>query len=213
METRWLLRLALGSTILCALSLALFDAPLAAWVKAHDTHPTIWGTILLFLEYAMGIEPWRWLGTTVLVAGTLISRAVPRWHDAAKKWLVVALSHFIAVNLMMWGKHFSGRLRPHEWKVGAIWLQHGGSFPSGHMTFVGSLALPIAVLYPRSRPAVLAIIAYVGAARIMMSAHWASDVFAGIAMTALVAWLCADAVRRAPWPSISTAEATAAEPR
>lgn len=200
-DTRWLLRLAVACLAAMLLSFALLDAPLAAWVKAHDTHPAVWNQILAALEYAMGIEPWRWLGTTVLVAGTLISRAVPRWEGAAKKWLLVTLAHFVASNLMIWGKHFSGRLRPHEWHHGAQWLQHGGSFPSGHLTFVGSLALPIAVIYPRSRNAMLAVIAYVGCARIAVSAHWASDVFAGIALTALVTWACADAVRRAPWPA------------
>src|SRR5512141_1828855 len=144
-DTRWLLRLGVVCTVASALSIGLLDRPLAAWVNSHDTHPAIWNQLLALLEYAMGIEPWRWLGTTVLVAGTLISRAVPRWEGAAKKWLLVTLSHFIASNLMIWGKHFSGRLRPHEWRIGSMWLQHGGSFPSGHMTFVGSLALPIAV--------------------------------------------------------------------
>jgi len=200
-DTRWLLRLAVACLAAMMLSFAILDAPLAAWVKAHDTHPAIWNQILAALEYAMGIEPWRWLGTTVLVAGTLISRAVPRWEGAAKKWLLVTLAHFVASNLMIWGKHFTGRLRPHEWHHGAQWLQHGGSFPSGHLTFVGSLALPLAVIYPRSRNAMLAVIAYVGCARIAVSAHWASDVFAGIALTSLVTWACADAVRRAPWPA------------
>jgi membrane-associated phospholipid phosphatase len=202
-DTRWLLRLAVGCLAAMVFSFALLDAPLAACVQVHDTHPAIWNQILALLEYAMGIEPWRWLGTTVLVAGTVISRAVPRWHGAAKKWLLVTLAHFIASNLMIWGKHFSGRLRPHEWHGGAQWLHHGGSFPSGHMTFVGSLALPIAILYPRTRNAVLALLAFVGCARIAVSAHWASDVFAGAALTALVTWVCADAVRRAPWPAQS----------
>jgi len=200
-DTRWLLRLAVACLAAMVLAFAVLDLPLAAWVKAHDTHPAIWNQILAALEYAMGIEPWRWLGTTVLCIGTLISWIVPRWHGAAKKWLLVALSHFVASNLMIWGKHFSGRLRPHEWHHGAQWLQHGGSFPSGHLTFVGSLAFPVAVIYPRTRNAVFAIVAFVGCARIAVSAHWASDVFAGIALTALVTWACADAVRRAPWPA------------
>ncbi|HET9987959.1 MAG TPA: phosphatase PAP2 family protein [Kofleriaceae bacterium] len=200
-DTRWLLRLTVGCLAAMTLSLALLDGPLAAWVKAHDTHPAIWDQLLATLEYAIGIEPWRWLGTTILVAGTLISRAVPRWEGAAKKWLLVTLSHFVASNLMIWDKHFSGRLRPHEWHTGAQWLQHGGSFPSGHMTLVGSLALPIAVIYPRTRNAMLGMLAFVGCARIAVSAHWASDVFAGLALTAFVTWACADAVRRAPWPS------------
>ena len=37
------------------------------------------------------------------------------------------------------------------------------------MTFVGSLALPIAILYPRTRNAMLAVLAFVGCARIAVS--------------------------------------------
>jgi hypothetical protein len=46
-----------------------------------------------------------------------------------------------------------------------------------------------------------------------VSAHWASDVFAGVALTALVTWVCADAVRRAPWPASPPSPPPPASPR
>ncbi len=201
-DPRWLLRLAIASVVMCVLGVTVLDRPVAAWVASHELHPGIWNHTLATFEYAVGIEPWRWLGTTVLVTGTLLARFVPRWHGAAKVWLYITLTHFVAVNLMMWGKHFTGRLRPHEWHVGSTWLQHGGSFPSGHVALIGSVALPIAIRYPRARTAMLAIVAFVACARVAVGAHWLSDVFAGVALCAAVSWVCEEAVRRAPWPAL-----------
>ena len=58
-ETRWLLQVAAGAAIACVVSLVVIDHPLAAWVKAHETHPGAWNFALAFFEYATGIEPWR----------------------------------------------------------------------------------------------------------------------------------------------------------
>jgi membrane-associated phospholipid phosphatase len=199
-DTRWLLWLAAGSVVACVVSLVAIDHPLAAWVRQHDTHPSSWNFALAFFEYATGIEPWRWTGTIVLAIGALVTWYTPRWHRFAKTWLFVALSHFISVNLMMWCKHFTGRLRPHEWHYGAVWRQHGGSFPSGHVVLIGSLIIPLAIVYPRARTPVLIFLAFVCCARIAVSAHWASDVFGGIALVTIVTWVCAALVHPLRWP-------------
>ena len=112
----------------------------------------------------------------------------PRWHRFAKTWLFVTLSHFISVNLMMWSKHLTGRLRPAEWHYGEVWRQHGGSFPSGHVSLIGSVLIPFAVIYPRGRLPALIFLGFVGCARIAVSAHWTSDVCGGIALVAIVTW-------------------------
>lgn len=200
-ETRWLLRLAAVSAVACAVAIAWIDRPLAAWIATRDTAPAAWNTALSFFEYAIGIEPWRWLGTLVLVGGTFATRAVPRWHHAAKPWLFVTLSHVISVNVMMWGKFATGRLRPHEWNHRAEWWLRGGAFPSGHITLVGSLIVPLAVLFPRARLPTAIFLAFVACARIAVGAHWASDVFGGLALVAIVTWACAVIVRRASWPA------------
>ena len=197
----WLLRLAVASAVMCALGIVWFDMPVARYVATHDTHPTAWSNALVTLEYASGFEPWRWVGTTILVLGVIVSRAIPRWHGAAKAWLFVTLTHFVASNAMIWGKHITGRVRPSEWHYGTSWWQHGGAFPSGHIALIGSIALPLAILYPRTRNWMFLVIAFTGCARVMASAHWTSDVFGGIVLVALSTWACAVAVQRAPWPS------------
>jgi len=135
----WLLRLAVASAVMCALGIVWFDMPVARYVATHDTHPTAWSNALVTLEYASGFEPWRWVGTTILVLGVIVSRAIPRWHGAAKAWLFVTLTHFVASNAMIWGKHITGRVRPSEWHYGTSWWQHGGAFPSGHIALIGSI--------------------------------------------------------------------------
>lgn len=200
-DTRWLLRLAAVALAGCIVSLLWLDHPVAHWVATHDTKPDTWSFLLSFFEYATGFEPWRWLGTIVLIAGVVITWSVPRWHRYAKPWLFVLLAHFIATNAMMWGKHFSGRVRPHEWHWGSSWFQHGGSFPSGHVSLVGSIAIPLGVLFPKARLPMIGVLIFVGCARVAVSAHWCSDVFGGIALVALVSYVCEIAVRRAPWPS------------
>ena len=66
-------RLALGCALLAAVCMVFVDAPLARWLAGHDTHPHAWERAVGVLEYAIGIEPWRWLGVAVLVTGVVVS--------------------------------------------------------------------------------------------------------------------------------------------
>jgi len=199
-DTRWLLRVAAVATIATVVSIALLDEPIAG-IGVHREPWPIWDAVIAVGEYAIGIEPWKWLGVCVLAAGVIATRVVPRWHAHAIAWLFVAASHLLARNVMMWGKHLTGRLRPTEWHGGPTFFQHGGSFPSGHVMLFGSLLLPIAVLYPRARLACCIAVAFVMVARIGVHAHFISDVTVGLALTALVTWACAAALRNLPWPT------------
>src|SRR5262249_29263674 len=52
-------------------------------------------------------------------------------------------------------KEGTGRLRPTEWlaKSGDPWWRDAGiAFPSGDVTLVASLAIPVILLWPRARP-------------------------------------------------------------
>jgi membrane-associated phospholipid phosphatase len=54
-----------------------------------------------------------------------------------------------------------------------------------------SLALPIAIMCPRSRVTMFAIIAFPMIARVAVNAHFLSDVTGGLALTLAITWLCA----------------------
>ena len=124
----------------------------------------------------------------VLLPGTLLlfvvfPRARPRW------WLWVAL--MVAAPLAEGSlKHLVGRQRPENVSL---------SFPSGHSTaaaaFFGAVMYLAGSLPPRlCRPVrVLAgvMIVLVGVARVMLRAHWPSDVLAGFALGLALAALTA----------------------
>lgn len=190
-------RLALVLALVTPLCLLFVDEPVARWVAAHETHGDAFSDVLRVLEYAIGLEPWRWLGVCVLVAGVLATQLVWRAHRAG--WLLVASTHLLATNLMWWGKLAFGRLRPSEWHGGATFFQGGSSFPSGHVVLFASIALPLALVSPRAR-CLLAVPVFAMVARVMASAHFVSDVVAGMSLAAACTWLCAAAVRRSQRP-------------
>jgi membrane-associated phospholipid phosphatase len=134
----------------------------------------------------------------VLVAGSIVTLAVPRLRSAAAIFLIVTLTHLLARHASLWVKTFTGRLRPSQWlKQGGdtFWRDGGFSFPSGHILLFASILVPLAVVYPRTRP-LLAIVGFVMIARIAVNAHFVSDVLGGLAVVALFTWLSARWVRR-----------------
>jgi len=60
------------------------------------------------------------------------------------------------------------------------------AFPSGHAMHVGAVASALSWAYPKSAPVAWALGGLVAATRIVILAHWTTDVLAGLAMGALV---------------------------
>jgi undecaprenyl-diphosphatase len=188
-----LLALAFASTLCTALAVAFVDLPIARWVDAHE-QSALWKPAVAILEIITGIVPSPWTVPIVLTSGVLLTLAVTRWQRHARSWMYVALVYLLARNLMGWGKTLTGRHRPLQWlKLGGDTFGHlgdGMSFPSGHVVVIAGLVLPLAVVWPRARP-LLAVIPFIMVARVAVLAHFVSDVFGGLALTALVAWACA----------------------
>lgn len=92
-----------------------------------------------------------------------------------------------------------GRARPLV-AEGAIWLYQPfafsakwASFPSGHATTAGATALVLALLFPRRARSIIAVAAMVAASRVVVGAHYPSDVAAGFALGAGLTLLAAAA--------------------
>ena len=185
--------LAAACTLLAALAIATVDLPVARWIAAHE-QSTIWDDVVKVLEYLAGVAPWSWTVPIVLSGGVLATLVVPGWRQHARAWMYVALVYLLARNLMGWGKTLTGRYRPIQWvPLGGDTFGHigdGVAFPSGHVVVFAGVLLPLAVIAPRTRP-LLAVVAFVMMARVAVGAHFVSDVLAGLALTALVAWACA----------------------
>jgi membrane-associated phospholipid phosphatase len=60
------------------------------------------------------------------------------------------------------------------------------AFPSGHAMHVGAVASAVSWAYPKSAPVAWGLGALIAATRIVILAHWTTDVLAGLAMGALV---------------------------
>src|SRR3954469_19949405 len=59
------------------------------------------------------------------------------------------------------------------------------AFPSGHAMHVGAVASAVSWAYPRSAPIAWGLGGLIAATRIILLAHWTTDVLAGLAMGAL----------------------------
>jgi undecaprenyl-diphosphatase len=71
------------------------------------------------------------------------------------------------------------------------------SMPSGHAATAAAAAGVVALLHPRLRLPLLALVAAIGLSRVYLGVHYPSDVLAGLALGAGVAWLTVAAARRA----------------
>jgi membrane-associated phospholipid phosphatase len=72
------------------------------------------------------------------------------------------------------------------------------SMPSSHTAAACALAVVIARLYPRLTPLMIALACIVGAARVVLGAHYPSDVVIGAALGATIASLMPLSSRRLP---------------
>lgn len=199
-----LLGLAIASALAALIAIVFVDEPVARWV-ASGAPSGLWSGAVRVLEYPAGIEPWKWTAPTVLVAGVGLSLVVERWRHASRAWMYVAVVYLLSRNLMAWGKTLTGRYRPLEWlAAGGGTFGHigdGVAFPSGHVVLFAGLALPLAVVAPRSRPLLLGVVGFVMVARVAVNAHFVGDVFAGLALVALIAWAAAPMLSAAPRPA------------
>ena len=140
-----------------------------------------------------------------LVDWTRLSRRiVPQLFCAtAAAWFLfasVAGSGLIATSL----KQLIGRARPALFYSEGMLSFHSltmdplyASFPSGHSTTAGAITMGIALLFPRLRIAMFVIALWFGFSRVMVRAHYASDVIAGLTFGAWFSYYCAYRMARA----------------
>jgi membrane-associated phospholipid phosphatase len=198
---RWLVVLAIIGAVLTEVAILVVDRPFARELATYEPL-ALWDRGVDVLEWAMLFPLWRFALPIALVAGMLVAAIVPRWRIHAPAWMFVAGVHLISRLTVNWIKDATGRLRPTQWlSTGSedtfAW-EKGISFPSGHVTLFTSIALPIAVLYPRSRPVValaIAVILFISAARVGVNAHFVSDALGAFTLVALWTLVFAVVVR------------------
>ena len=195
---RSLLAVAVVTAVVAALLIATLDQPVARWIGRYEPSP-LWDRAIDLLEYLLLLPLHKLALPFVLVGGMIVVVCVKPWRVHAPAWMFVAGTHMLSRLTTNWIKDATGRLRPSEWlHRGApdetFGWEAGVSFPSGHVTLFASVLLPLAVLYPRTRPA-LAIVAFAMVARVAVNAHFLSDTVGGLTLVAAVTWAVAGLVR------------------
>jgi membrane-associated phospholipid phosphatase len=99
-----------------------------------------------------------------------------------------------------------GRARPYVWLAGDDsgfgFFRYGAkfaSFPSGHTTTSIAAALALSAVFPRRRPLFLLAALLIGLSRIVLDAHYLSDVIAGALLGAAVAFWALKRLEKRGW--------------
>lgn len=179
--------------VLClsAVALAVLDAPVGAYRKQWPAGLTAIARSVTDI----GQTHWYLVPSGVF----LIAMLFFDWSrlDRRRKWLLAhwyCLSGYVFITIAASGlvatllKRIIGRARPKYFQEHGPLAFDGfatdagfASFPSGHATAVGALAAILALLFPRARLVVLLVAVLLGSTRILVGAHYPSDVIAGLA--------------------------------
>lgn len=183
---------------------AYLDEPMAQWARVQSAHGT-WAHSVFSLITELGRSGWVLLSAFVafmVLAATrwdlLINeekRRVARAHGAAFFLFMTVGMSGVVISIV---KYTIGRARPglmdqfgpHHFAF-PVWESAFASFPSGHSTTFGAVAMAVALIFPKYRHAFF-LMAIIGASsRVMVGAHWISDAVAGAGCGALIVLLSA----------------------
>lgn len=190
--------LALVLAAFTALAILAIDQP-AARALADRTPSSFWKDGLATIDRVTGLTWWKWLPTVIIVGVTALAHVVPRLRRWSRGLALLAIVHVATKAALYWGKPALGRLRPREW------LAHGGdatfgfakgiAFPSGHTGHYLSIALPLAVVWPRFGLPLLIVPIFASASRLATCSHFVSDVTGAAALVVALTWLAARGLR------------------
>ena len=179
------------AVLLSALSIFLFDQPIAAFVQragGRDSKVLQEGTH--WLEVASGFPITRYFLAYLLLGAAALLFIARSTRLVAWMLLFIASTHLVTRVVAGVLKNVFHRLRPFEVIQAGNWDWkffggQGSSFPSGHSAHFWSLFLPLLFLFPRYRLPLLIIPLFISIARVGVNDHWCSDVIASAGLAAL----------------------------
>jgi len=189
-----------GAIAVCAvvLSMRFLDAPGYEFAAGLP----LWLVDIAYEITDFGLSGWILapVGSLIVLIALLASPALDRVSRAVLAITVARLGYvFVAVGLpglvSSVVKRWIGRVRPSAAGPFAYepfsWRPEYASFPSGHATTAFAALMAIGIIFPRARPALWIYALLIAASRVMVSAHYPSDVIAGAAFGAFGAlWVC-----------------------
>jgi membrane-associated phospholipid phosphatase len=187
------------AVILAVIGYALLDRPLALYCRTLNrdiVHIFQWITEL-------GKSTGYLIGLAVLF---VYFRYVRRRPDKAGRMLFLFSAIALAGLITDVIKPLAGRLRPKllieaglygfdPFRIGYEY----NSFPSGHATTIFALATALSFLFPQWRWPLFGFAAIIGLSRIMVGAHFFSDVLGGVYIGIMTVLLLAPYFRRRGW--------------
>ena len=191
---------------LIAASIAYADPP---FLHMYQNEPWQAGRFFEMLTH-VGTSGWILTGTALVFLAVTLVPARER-----RRWVILLASQVQMVAWFLFGavafsglltnlfKFLLGRQRPPFSGPGEAWdavpFTAGyefASFPSGHSTTAGALAMGLALLFPRFRLAMLVLGMFVAISRPVLGVHFPSDVVGGLAVGAGFTWIWARSFAR-----------------
>ena len=175
----------------CAVLILLLDQPLALFVHAHlGWAAPFFGALTAAADAAHNALMTHLVGIPIIFLLLGAAFAIGRYglkRRGATLFLVLLLTHECSMVLAKVLKGVVHRLRP-EVLFGAgysglgLWQSgpHNDSFPSTHTAVYFSLFWPLAVAFPRWRVPLLVLPVLIGLGRLVLGAHYLSDVWASL---------------------------------
>ena len=184
----------------CALLILFGDQPLAAFIHGHFSGAApFFAALTAAADRVHEALMTHVLGLPVIFLGLGLAFAIGRYYFKRREatlLLVLLLTHEFSMVLANVLKGAVHRLRP-EVQFGPGYSgtgllatgPHNDSFPSYHTAVYFSLFWPLAVAFPRYRVPLLVLPALIGLGRLVLGAHYLSDVWFSIWLVVALTFL------------------------
>lgn len=189
---RTLILICVAALLLGVFSAAFLDVPVAR--MALQSPPSLRAVAQRFSD--LGLSNYMLIGSAIVMLAVYLLRRRPAFAQkraaldllGERAWFIfatVALSGILVQVL----KHLVGRARPKgiatldAFHFDAFSIKASlASFPSGHSTSIFALAMAVSLIAPRFRVPAFGLAILVALARVVLAAHFVSDIVAGAAL-------------------------------
>lgn len=184
-----------GMVVFCIIAVLWADRPLALFLHEHATEEFV-----SIFRIVTSLGTIQYLTPVMLAVGLGVGLFFYRhtrqdgWNDGFNRSLFyvsawIVLSEIMSSVVVHTLKTVVGRFRPrllfNEGLYGFSVFGGGDSFPSGHTQVIVAALLPLMILWPRLRLPCAIIIIAVGTSRLVLGAHYLSDVVVSVVVTTL----------------------------